>query len=318
MVHSPSTLTLSPMTPSKMNGESSGPTTPTLPQRFSPALRPYRPHSISVSSVHFADTLPGGRLGDDPQSPTRSVSHPILRTNGHDTNSSPPATPAPTPRQSMPPADIKQGSSSRPLLHGKRASIVTGGYESSSTEEDAFQTNHHRHASYQIQSVTEENSSSRPRARSLMFPISTPPISRSSSDKSLQRENKPIRLSSSRHSSRDVLRSSFRQPVLAVPRSPAKSPSGSNLNGMSIPGPSAPRSGMDSSPPAKRGMRKNDPSPSRLRQDAASPASSRSRKGKERAEPRRDLLASSLGLGGSGGGIALTAGMIDPQYAMLM
>lgn len=269
---------ISPITPKSLSPIS----TPNL-MSLPPSIHLGRPHSASLSSVHFAPDPPSrsistsnGIAQDVPQSghPLRATSDPAA--NGH--NVSPPVTPALTPRSTL----------TRP----KRTNL-TGGYESSSSSGSR--------ADYDHDGPVNGSPKSRPRATTLAFPLSTNPMSRSSSDRSLRRENMPQRLSSSRHSSRDILRSNLYRSPPSGSQHPSRVSSQHSARSVHR---------QDSATPAKR-----KESPSRrirevMREEAtASPDSGRSRKGKERAEPRRDMLASSLGLGHGVSGPTLTAGM---------
>lgn len=234
-----------------------------------------RPHSSSISSVHFAPTLShrlpssGSGLSHDTIPLPRNATEPLI---------SPPKTPTSTTRLGYSPnVEIphlsqagrrSSAASGSVLAHGKRASVVTGGYESSSSE-----------------SPSGTARSTRRRATTI---ASTIPMSRSSSDKNVMRDSKVPRLSTSRHSSRDILRSTVLRPVHpAAPLPPSRIASNrSNV--------------IRNVSPAQR---------DRLRPIVtSSPDSSRSRKGKERADPRRDLLASSLGFGTGSNGPVLTSG----------
>jgi hypothetical protein len=257
-------------------------TSPQLHQ-ISPKSFPARAHSSSISSVHFAPSLPR-RLASTGSAYAYDAAIPLPRS-ATDSLISPPKTPAPTPRPTIsPPGDPPHVSQSGPragsgsvLTHGKRASVVTGGYESSSSDD-----------------VGGDLRPARRRATTIAFGTSTPPMSRSASERSMERDSKTQRLPNSRHSSRDILRSTFRPVHPAPSNPPLRMPSS--------------RSGLTSSSPVPKSKRSQSPSRQLPPIVTSSPDSSRSRKGKERAEPRRDLFATSLGIAGGSMGATLTAG----------
>jgi hypothetical protein len=158
--------------------------TPPLPQ-------PNRPHSSSVSSVHFAlpprrlpslgsglayETIPAPRSADDPYSASGDSGSPVQSTF-------PPTT------YPNPPTSDRRASAASVLKGGKRASVVTGGFESSSDDEGS------------------RVSVARPRATTIALPTSTSP-------------SEVQRLSASRHSSRDILRASVLRPIPSSSSSP--------------------------------------------------------------------------------------------------
>lgn len=297
-----------------------------------------RPHSVSLSSVHFADlphrqsiasirsliarppsqlnisTIPSS--SDDLPTPPIHVEStaPALNglTNGHPspyTSRGIPVEKAPSfPPSLQPLQDHRVRSEGIPAIpNGKRASLMTGGYETSSDDGDApVEKGHSRLPTAPTPTnvglgIRTQSDQGRRRARTLMPPVDTP----GGDVSELGMEARKVRrLEGSRRSSRDPLRS----PTSSHPPSRISSQR-STRSGLPTSRSDSYFAHPPSHVPSAAGPSRS--ASSRRQDEVSSPDGSRKGKGKERG----DGLMASLGLDGGPRDVALSPGERNPRHS---